>query len=107
MGNYSCTMNAVAYILSGEWFENQEPLADYLNDVYLNSPLWEELWSRGYQIDLYEDDIRAQDDSVADNFGNVYHTTVRPNSSLELAKEELKLVGFRYAPYDLKRYCET
>ena len=107
MGNYSCTMNAVAYILSGEWFENQEPLADYLNDVYLNSPLWEELWSRGYQIDLYEDDIRAQDDSVADNFGNVYHTTVRPNSYLELAKEELKLVGFRYAPYDLKRYCET
>ena len=107
MGNYSCTMNAVAYILSGEWFENQEPLADYLNDVYLNSPLWEELWSRGYQIDLYEDDIRAQDDSVADNFGNVYHTTVRPNSYLELAKDELKLVGFRYAPYDLKRYCET
>ena len=45
MGNYSCTMNAVAYILSGEWFENQEPLADYLNDVYLNSPLWEELRS--------------------------------------------------------------
>ena len=87
MGNYSCTMNAVAYILSGEWFENQEPLADYLNDVYMNSPLWEELWSRGYQIDLYEDDIRAQDDSVADNFGNVYHTTVRPNSYLELAKE--------------------
>ena len=42
-----------------------------------------------------------------DNFGNVYHTTVRPNSYLELAKEELKLVGFRYAPYDLKRYCET
>ena len=107
MGNYSCTMNAVAYILSGEWFENQEPLADYLNDVYLNSPLWEELRGRGYRIDLYEDDIRALDDSVADNFDNVYHTTVRPSSYLELAKEELKLVGFRYAPYDLKRYCET
>lgn len=107
MGNYSCTMNAVAYILSGEWFENQEPLADYLNDVYLKSPLWEELRGRGYRIDLYEDDIRALDDSVADNFGNVYHTTVSPSSYLELAKEELKLVGFRYAPYDLKRYCET
>lgn len=105
MGNYSCTMNAVAYILSGEWFENQEPLADYLNDVYLNSPLWEELWSRGYQIDLYEDDIRAQDASIVDNFDNVYFTKVTPVSYLELAKQELKLVGFRYAPYDLKRYC--
>ena len=107
MGNYSCTMNAVAYILSGKWFENQEPLDEYLNDVYLNSPLWEELRNRGYRIDLYEDDIRALDDSVVDNFANVYHTTVSPSSYLELAKEELKLVGFRYAPYDLKRYCET
>ena len=107
MGNYSCTMNAVAYILSGKWFENQEPLDEYLNDVYLNSPLWEELRNRGYRIDLYEDDIRALDDSVVDNFANVYHTTVSPTSYLELAKEELKLVGFRYAPYDLKRYCET
>lgn len=107
MGNYSCTMNAVAYILSGKWFENQEPLDEYLNDVYLNSPLWEDLRNRGYRIDLYEDDIRALDDSVVDNFANVYHTTVSPSSYLELAKEELKLVGFRYAPYDLKRYCET
>lgn len=107
MGNYSCTMNAVAYILSGEWFENQEPMEDYLDNVYRNSPLWEELRSRGYRIDLYEDDIRAKEDSVADNFENVYHTTVRPGSYLELAKEELKLVGFRYAPYDLKRFCET
>lgn len=107
MGNYSCTMNAVAYMLSGEWFENQEPLQDYLNNVYRNSPLWEELRTRGYRIDLYEDDIRSDTDSVADNFGNVYPTTVRPSSYLELAKEELKLVGFRYAPYDLKRYCET
>ena len=106
LGNYSCTMNAVAYILSGEWFENKEPLAEYLNNVYLNSPLWDELRSRGYRIDLYEDDIRALDENVADNFGNVYRTTVRPSSYLELAKQELKLVGFRYAPYDLKRYCE-
>ncbi len=107
LGNYSCTMNAVAYILSGEWFENQEPLEEYLNDVYLNSPLWEELRDRGYRIDLYEDDIRALDERVADNFENVYRTTVSPSSWLELAKQELKLVGFRYAPYDLKRFCEV
>lgn len=107
MGNYSCTMNAVAYMLSGEWFENREPLADYLDNVYNNSPLWEELRARDYSIGLYEDDIRSKSDSVADNFDNVYHTTVRPSSYPELAKEVLKLVGFRYAPYDLKRYCET
>ena len=40
MGNYSCTLNAVAYILSGEWYENKEPIQDYLYRVYRESPLW-------------------------------------------------------------------
>ena len=105
MGNYSCTMNAVAYILSGEWFRNEQSVQEYLDEVYLRSPLWEELRSRGYRIDLYEDDIRTTDESVADNFDNVFHTKVRPSSYLKLAKQELKLIGFRYAPYDLKRFC--
>ena len=105
MGNYSCTLNAVAYILSGEWFRNEQPVQDYLNEVYLRSPLWDELRSRGYRIDLYEDDIRTTDESVADNFDNVFHTKVRPSSYLKLARQELKLIGFRYAPYDLKRFC--
>ncbi len=46
-----------------------------------------------------------KDASIVDNFDNVYFTKVTPVSYLELAKQELKLVGFRYAPYDLKRYC--
>ena len=105
MGNYTCTMNAVAYILSGEWFRNERPVQEYLDEVYLRSPLWDELRSRGYRIDLYEDDIRTTDESVADNFDNVFHTKVRPSSYLKLARQELKLIGFRYAPYDLKRFC--
>jgi len=105
MGNYPCTMNAVAYILSGEWFRNERPVQEYLDEVYLRSPLWDELRSRGYRIDLYEDDIRTTDESVADNFDNVFHTKVRPSSYLKLARQELKLIGFRYAPYDLKRFC--
>ena len=104
-GNYSCTLNAIAYIISGEWYQNEGSLQEYLDRVYLSSPLWDELRARDYRIDLYEDDIRAQDERVADNFDNIYPTTVKVSSYLELAKQELKLIGFRYAPYDLKRYC--
>ena len=105
VGAYSCTERAIPYILSGEWYENEGSFQDYLDRVYREAPLWKELKSRNYQIDLYEDDIRAQDASIVDNFDNVYFTKVTPVSYLELAKQELKLVGFRYAPYDLKRYC--
>lgn len=104
-GAYTSTLNAIPFILSGEWYENEGSFQDYLDRVYREAPLWKELKSRNYQIDLYEDDIRAQDASIVDNFDNVYFTKVTPVSYLELAKQELKLVGFRYAPYDLKRYC--
>ena len=104
-GTYTSTLNAIPFILSGEWYENEGSFQEYLDRVYREAPLWNELKSRDYQIDLYEDDIRAQDESIVDNFANVYFTKVRPSSYIELAKQELKLVGFRYAPYDLKRYC--
>ena len=105
-GAYTSTLNAIPFILSGEWYENEGSFQDYLDRVYTEAPLWTELENRGYQINLYEDDIRAKDASLVDLFDNVYLTKVRPSSYLELAKQELKLVGFRYAPYDLKRYCE-
>ena len=105
-GTYTSTLNAIPFILSGEWYENEGSFQEYLDRVYREAPLWNELRSRGYGIDLYEDDIRAQDDTIVDNFDNIYFTKVSPSSYLELAKQELKLVGFRYAPYDLKRYCE-
>ena len=104
-GAYTSTLNAIPFILSGEWYENEGSFQEYLDRVYREAPLWEELKSRGYRIDLYEDDIRAQDGTIVDNFQNIYFTKVRPSSYIELAKQELKLVGFRYAPYDLKRYC--
>ena len=105
MGGYSSTLYSIPFILSGEWYENEGSFQEYLNRVYRESPLWDELRNRGYKIDLYEDDIRADDATIVNNFSNVYLTKVRPSSYVELAKQELKLIGFRYAPYDLKRYC--
>lgn len=104
-GAYTSTKNAIPFILSGEWYENEGSFQEYLDRVYKESPLWDELKSRNYRLALYEDDIRAQDETIIENFDNIYLTRVSPSSYLELAKQELKLVGFRYAPYDLKRYC--
>ena len=75
-GAYTSTLNAIPFILSGEWYENEGSFQDYLDRVYREAPLWKELKSRNYQINLYEDDIRAQDASIVDNFDNVYFTKV-------------------------------
>lgn len=51
-GAYTSTLNAIPFILSGEWYENEGSFQDYLDRVYREAPLWKELKSRNYQIDL-------------------------------------------------------
>lgn len=106
-GAYACTKNAVPFILSGEWYEEDEPFTDHVNRVYTQAPLFAELDQRGYQLNLYDNELNTEDESVISRFGNMVMAEYKVKSYLGLAKQEIKLVGYRYAPYDLKRYCMT
>lgn len=107
IGAYSCTKRSIPFILGGDWYENEEPFTEYVNKVYTESPLFEGLKQRGYLIDLYEDELHTQDESVLSDFDNIIIAKYKVNSWIRLAKQELKLIGFRYAPFDLKRFCVT
>lgn len=104
---YSCTKRAIPFLLGGDWYENDGDFTEYMNDVYKNSPLFEELKKRGYLLDLYETDLYTQDEDALADFDNIIHADYSVNSWIGLAKQELKLIGFRYAPFDLKRFCVT
>ena len=78
-----------------------------MNGVYSGSPLFTALKERGYLIDLYEDELYTQDENALSDFDNIIIANYHVNSWTGLAKQELKLVGFRYAPFDLKRFCVT
>ena len=104
VGAYSCTRYSVPYILSGKWYECETSFAEYMEDIYTKSPLIEELEDREYRIGLYEPDLHAQNNDVL-RFDNIFEAEFKVKSYLGLAKQELKLVGYRYAPYWLKKYC--
>ena len=101
---YSCTKRSIPFILGGDWYENQGSFTEYMNDVYSGSPLFTALKERGYLIDLYEDELYTQDENALSDFDNIIIAKYHVNSWIRLAKQELKLVGFRYAPFDLKRF---
>lgn len=103
---YPCTKHSIPYILSGEWYENGEPFEDYVKRVYREASLLQELRQRGYQMGFYEDELHTADPVVTE-FDNIRSVDVKVKSYSELAKQELKLIGFRYAPYDLKKYCDV
>ncbi len=102
VGAYSFTEHSIPYILTGQWFENQEPFEDYTAQAMASSPLLNRLKAEHYRIGMYEEDLRCTEEQAAE-FENVEKTTLRFTSFSAIAKEELKLVWFKYAPYLLKR----
>lgn len=103
VGAYPFTMMAIPHILSGEWFENQEPFWDYNVNAFKNAPLFATLENEGYRMGLYEADLPGNDDNVR-RFENVQEEASVSNY-WEFFKAELRLVGFKYAPFDFKRFA--
>ena len=104
VGAYSCTERAVPYILSGDWYENEETFDDYMRQMYQESPLFQTLQERGYRMELYDEEL-YMDDDIAQMFSNIHRVDFALTSYTRFAKPLLKLIGFRYAPFELKKKC--
>lgn len=103
---YPATSLSVPYILSGEWFENEQDMEDYLVHVYRDSAFLKNLEAQNYKMGLYGTDIPFEDDSIY-RFDNIMQDTIHVNSYKDFIEHELKLIGYRYAPFDFKKYCEV
>ena len=104
IGAYSCTKRAVPYILSGDWYENDERFEDYMHRMYQESPLFNTLQERGYNLELCDTEL-YMDDEIAEMFSNIYRVDYKLTSYVKFSKPLLKLIGFRYAPFELKKLC--
>ncbi len=105
LSGYPFTMHSIPFILSGEWYQNEEPFTDYEQRVYQSAELFDTLEERGYRMGMYEDEVPLLDSSIY-RFENIKEAEgLTPSEFLLFMKRELQLVGFRYAPFDMKRYC--
>lgn len=104
MGAYSFTSRAVPFILSGEWFENEQHFAKYNENAYKNTGIFSKLEKENYKLGVYETEIPLTDESIY-RFDNVQEYQNKIKSYIDFAGLEWKLVGFKYAPFDLKKDC--
>lgn len=104
MGAYSYTSRSIPFILSGEWFENDESFEKYNENVYRNSEFFSRLESNGYKLGVYESSMPNSDESIY-RFENVLKCDISIKSYWDFVKLEWQLVGFKYAPFDLKKSC--
>lgn len=104
MGAYSFTKHSVPFILSGDWYENDETFEQYSAEAYMNSPLFEELEKQNYKMDLYEADLLLTDEGFC-RFENILQNPWGTSSWWDFIRWQVQMTGFEYAPYDLKRIC--
>ena len=108
VSTYSHTSYAVPYILSGYWFHWGDDYDEFKNAAYSSSPFLDRLKKDGYRIGLYCDlEPVPPDENVFSTFENIETAPMYTPDPLVYAKVFAKLVGYRYAPFDLKRFCEV
>lgn len=103
VGAFPSTRESIPYILSGEWYENQTEFDEYEKQAYENSPLFNNLEDQGYQMCLYETDLTL--DEGKGRFDNIVVCERSVSSYSTFARWWVQMVGFKYAPFDLKRFC--
>ena len=101
---YPFTAHSVPYILTGQWYENQGEFRDYVSESMAISPLLQRLRQENYRMGIYEEDLTRYNDDVRMEFENVREVDYRFSGTLDILKEEMKLVWYKYAPFPLKKY---
>lgn len=101
---YTFTKQSIPFIMSGKWYENERPFADYATDAYTNSPFLTKLSQKGYKMSLYEPELYTSDKELY-KFSNIIKDKTDISSYITFMKREIQITGYKYAPFILKRFC--
>lgn len=101
---YTYTSRSIPYILSGQWYENQEDFVTFESNAMNESPLFASLQERGYRLDVYDAEFLYDVD--VSKYSNVIESEVEVSDDQLFRKEEMQLAMYKYAPYFLKSNYE-
>lgn len=101
---YPYTLHSIPLILTGEWFEKQSSFEDFRKEAYSNSPLFANLEEEGYRMGVYEVNF-AVDAAQQNRFDNILSCKRKVSSPFTFCRWQIQMTGYRYAPFDLKRFC--
>ncbi len=101
---YPYTKHSIPLILTGKWYEKQSDFDEYFNKAFDESEFFKKLIDEDFSMGLYETDI-SLNGSNAGVFDNMADTARKLSSWKDFVVYEIMMVGYRYAPFDLKRFC--
>jgi hypothetical protein len=104
MSLYLFTRESVPLILTGVPNYNEDEYYTYYNKAFDKSPLFDELSNKGYDVNIYDHELIWGTEK-----GRIVKNTNVVSSSMSIFhffKCNLKYVGYKYLPYNLKKYAK-
>ena len=101
---YPYTKHSIPFVLTGQWFENATEFVDYEMAAYAASPFLASMEEQGYLMGVYEAELLLNDGGMG-RFENVLPNVRDVADKWAFARWQIIMTGFKYAPYDLKRFC--
>lgn len=100
---YPYTQHSIPYIMSGKWYENETAFKEYEREAYAESPFLETMEAADYRMGLYEADLLLDNGSMG-RFENILPNARGVEDKWAFVRWQLLMTGFKYAPYDFKRF---
>lgn len=101
---YPFTRESIPFILTGKWYEAQEPFNTFYSNSMTNSDFIKKLKDYDYEVNIYENEMIWNNESSLD-VNNIKVLNQNINKVI-LYKQELKYILFRYLPFPLKKYSK-
>lgn len=101
---YPTTKGSLPFMLTGQYYKNEQPYDDYIEEAYQNTDIYERLYKANYEINLYTMEGFVPDDVEVTYLGNGDASKVKVNSYVGLEKAMLQFTAFRYFPHIAKQF---
>jgi len=102
--SYPTTKGSMPYILTGQFYKNEQEYDSYVREAYNNTNYYDILSEAGYDIGLYTYDFFVSNDAKKTFVNNAESGKILVNSHIGLEKAMLRFTAFRYFPHILKKH---
>lgn len=102
LGGYPCTRDTMPLILAGSLNKNEKAFSTFSTEAYNNSPFFEELVEKNYDINLYDPDMIWYGEKKYSPSN--WSSEKKPHIIFpQFFMQEVKYAAYKYLPYAWKR----
>lgn len=101
-GAYPTTKGALPNILTGVWYENEQPYDSYVENAYVDNDIYKSFSENNYSVGIYTYETFLGSDIR--NYENVELGTYKISNKFDFINSLYKMVAFNYVPHQCKQW---